>query len=644
MNRQSNRHQLRISLCVALLCLNYTSHASDHVGSYSPEVGRHYPDQVFWGDTHVHTSFSTGDANLNGGNTVSPAMAYRFARGETVTAVNGERVRLRRPLDFLVIADHAENLAIAWDLQTRHQAILAAPGGKALLNAFIAHINDGAPRPRLNTQALGEDYERSVWSRIVARADAYNDPGRFTTFSGYEWSSLGTIPRVFGNLHRVVIFKDSANTTRQIVPFGADDSPLPRDLWKFLQQYEDDTGGEVIAIPHNPNLSNGQMFDLTNASGEPIDTAYASLRQRFEPLMEVTQIKGDSEAHPLLSPDDPFADFETWHSWGAQTLAPDQHPCCINLPARDERERKQGDYARGALKRGLALEQSLGVNPYKVGLIGSTDTHASLSTADSDNYWGKYSSDYPKPSRMTDSRSDGWPTQFWNMSPAGYAAVWAKDNTRPEIFAAMKRREVYASTGPRITLRLFAGWDFEPRDQYSPNLAATGYATGIPMGGDLSTAPEGRAPRLLMQAARDPDGANLDRIQVIKGWIDSDGNTYEQVYNVAASDNRRIRNNRVKAVGNSVDLATATYINNIGDPELSAYWEDPDFDPAQAAFYYVRALEIPTPRWTAYDVVRFGMENVPDEIPMVSQERAYSSPIWYHPAVAVVGWGCRGGG
>jgi hypothetical protein len=617
-------------LAVVTVCIFVSAFALASDRPYSSVADHDFPRAVLWGDTHVHTSYSTGDANLLGRNTVSPEIAYRFARGETVTAVNGERVRLRRPLDFLVIADHAENLGVAFDLQTRHQALINAPGGPELLARYQAYAKDRSNRLAIDGKQLGERYEQSVWQRVVARADAYNDPGKFTAFAGYEWTSAGTYANVFGNLHRVVVFKDGAEKTSKIVPFGANDSRIPEDLWRFLDGYEKAQAGQAISIPHNPNLSNGQMFALTDARDRPLTSAYAELRSRFEPLMEITQFKGDSEAHPALSTRDEFADFETWHSWGGDSFTPDQHPCCRNVPEGDPMERKRGEYARAALLRGLELGAELGTNPFKLGFIGSTDTHSSLSTADSDNYWGKYSSDYPKPSRMVDSRSSGWPTPFWNMSPAGYAGVWATHNTRSAIFAALKRREVYASTGPRITLRFFGGWHFQASDAVAPDVPLTGYKKGVAMGADLSTAPDSRAPSFLVHAARDPEGANLDRIQIIKGWLAADG-AHERVYNVAASDNRRIRNGSVAPVGSSVNVATATYENTIGDPELAVVWQDPDFDPTQAAFYYVRVLEIPTPRWTAYDAVRFGLTDVPDEIPMTTQERAYSSPIWYSP-------------
>ena len=602
--------------------------------SYSPPADATHPDAVYWGDTHVHTSYSTGDANLMGLNVLSPAVAYRFARGETVTANNGMRVRIRKPLDFLVIADHAENLGVAASLRAGDPNLLEAPGGRELLAHFRAHQADpDAGRLRLPPHTLGDDYIRSVWSDVIAMADAYNDPGEFTAFSGYEWTSVGTVAGVFGNLHRVVLFRDDAGRTGRILPFSAYDSLHPEDLWAFLERYEADTGGQVIAIPHNGNTSNGAMFALTDSRGAPQDTPYAAMRSRFEPVYEVTQIKGDSETHPVLSPTDEFADFETWHSWAGGTMAPGAHPCCPDWDAVDFEERKRGEYARAALRRGLAQGAALGVNPFKYGLIGSTDSHSSFATADNDNFWGKYSITFPSPTRISDPMVTTWTRPFnWETGAAGYAAVWARANTREAIFDALKRREVYASTGPRITLRFFGGWGYTPEDALAPDVAKPGYAGGVPMGADLPSAPGAGAPTFLIAALRDPDGANLDRVQVVKGWLGDDGGTHERVYDVALSDGRASRaDGMAEPVGSTVDVRNASYTNAIGDPELRVTWRDPDFDPARPAFYYVRVLEIPTPRWTAYDARFFGIAERPEGIRMVSQERAYSSPIWYAP-------------
>ncbi len=601
--------------------------------SYSPDADRKYPDTVYWGDTHVHTSYSTGDANLMGGNVVSPAIAYRFARGETVTANNGMRVRIRRPLDFLVIADHAENLGVAASLRAGDPNLLAAPGGEALHDLFRAHQADpNAGRLRLPPHTLGNDYIRSIWSTVVATADAYNDPGQFTAFSGYEWSSLGTVDGVFGNLHRVVVFRDAAARTGRILPFSAYDSRHPEDLWGFLERYEARTGGRALAIPHNGNVSNGAMFALTDSHGGPQDADYAALRSRFEPVYEVTQIKGDSETHPVLSPTDEFADFETWNSWAGGTMEPGSHPCCPDWETADFEARKRGEYARSALRSGLAQQARLGVNPFKYGLIGSTDAHTSFATADNENFWGKYSMTFPSPTRISDPMVPTWPSPMnWETGAAGYAGVWARENTRAAVFDALQRREVYATTGPRMTVRFFGGWDFTPADALAADVARPGYARGVPMGGDLPPA-SGPVPTFVVVATKDPDGANLDRVQIVKGWLAEDGTTHERVHDVALSDGRAVGpDGSGEPVGSTVDVADASYTNAIGDPELRVTWTDPDFDGERPAFYYVRVLEIPTPRWTAYDAKFFGIRELPEGIRMVSQERAYTSPIWFSP-------------
>ncbi|MYE83078.1 MAG: DUF3604 domain-containing protein [Gammaproteobacteria bacterium] len=615
---------------IALLAASLTAAAQ----SYAPAANNDYATTVYWGDTHVHTSYSTGDANLMGLNVVSPTVAYRFARGETVTANNGMPVRIRKPLDFLVIADHAENLGVAASVRASDRNLLAAPGGRELLERFQAHQADpDAGRLRFAPHTLGDDYIRSVWGTVIADADAFNDPGEFTAFAGYEWTSVGTVAGVFGNLHRVVVFRDDAGRTGRILPFSAYDSRHPEDLWAFLERYEADTGGQVIAIPHNGNTSNGAMFALTDSRGAPQDARYAAMRSRFEPLYEVTQIKGDSETHPVLSPTDEFADFETWHSWAGGTMEPGYHPCCPDWGTADFEGRKRGEYARSALRRGLVQESLLGVNPFKYGLIGSTDAHTSFATADNDNFWGKYSITFPSPTRISDPMVTSWDTPLnWETGAAGYAAVWARENTREAIFDALKRREVYATTGPRITLRFFGGWGFASEDAFAPDVAMHGYARGVPMGADLPPRPGPAAPTFLIAALRDPAGANLDRIQVVKGWLEADGTTRERVHDVALADGRAVRaDGAVAPVGSTVDVAAASYTNAIGDPELRVTWTDPDFDPGRSAFYYVRVLEIPTPRWTAYDARFFGIEELPEGIRMVSQERAYSSPIWYAP-------------
>ena len=626
----------RTNTCgLAVLALAPAFLSAQQQDSYSPAANRSYPTNVYWGDTHVHTSLSY-DANSNG-NESSPSLPYRFARGDVVEAFNGMPVRIRRPLDFLVISDHAYALGVLASVQTGDPVLRQSEVGRRLIEALYEAYqspNARGPRGRVRSEVslvwrdIGGAFHQTIWNRVVAAAEEFNDPGTFTTFAGYEWTSRGSDPNanpvgsrhrdpavpdgINSTLHRVVIFKDGPDKTNTIVPFSREDSFDPEDLWRFLARYEAATGGEVMAIPHNGNLSNGEMFALTTLDGQPFTTEYARTRSRWEPLYEVTQIKGDSEAHPVLSPVDEFADFETWSRGLGRRI-----------------ELKKGEYARSALKRGLGLGETLGVNPFKFGLIGSTDSHAALPTADNDNFWGKFSPVVPSATRMLGQFPRGW-----QASAAGYAAVWSEENTRESIFAAMKRREVYASTGPRITVRFFGGWEFSSDDVHRPDFVRIGYEKGVPMGGDLSSAPTGSAPRFMIAALKDPDGANLDRVQVIKGWQDANGELHEQIYNVAVSDGRRVgRDGSVEPVGSTVDVADASYSNTIGDAQLMAFWQDPDFDPEEPAFYYVRTLEIPTPRWPAYDAKYFGVNpaDIPDEVRMVSQERVYTSPIWYTP-------------
>ncbi len=594
---------------------------------YSPFVNQRFPQLVFWGDTHLHTTYSP-DAGMVGNFNLGPADAYRFARGEQVEANNGMQVKLVRPLDFLVIADHAEYQGLMPVLRGGDPKLLENEVGKRWYNWFkegpegqMKVFLEFAEDLNTNTARIPfADIARSTWDFMGETADGYYQPGKFTAFIGYEWTST---PRG-NNLHRVVIFKDGAEKATQIVPFSSFDSTDPEDLWSFLANYEAKTGGRVLAIPHNSNLSNGLMFDDRRVNGEPLTRAYALARTRFEPLHEMTQMKGDSETHPRLSPEDEFADYETW---GTANLTGTAAQTDDMLP---------GNYARSAVKRGMELQLEIGLNPFKQGFIGSTDSHTSLATAGENNFFGKHSMVEPGPERwehvMIESQTDpSLTTWASDMTASGLAAVWATENTRAALFEAMERRETYATTGPRMLVRVFAGWDFTPEDMHRSDFAEHGYATGVPMGGDLTMAPAGEAPSLVIRALRDPDGANLDRVQVVKGWLDANGEAQERIYDVACADNRAVRDRRCeREVGSTVDVATASYANTIGDPLIFAHWTDPAFDPTAHAFYYVRVLEIPTPRWTAYDAFRFNVD-MSDDIPMVHQERAYTSPIWYTP-------------
>ena len=596
---------------------------------YSPYAGNTFPTRPLFGDTHLHTSQSF-DA-IAFGNFLGPDEAYRFARGEEVTSSTGQRARLSRPLDFLVVADHAENMGTMGEIKAGNPALMVDPqlkrwnqmlgaGADQAMNVYyeiMASVGgQGAPLPEA---VRSEKMIRSVWQKNVQAAEEYNDPGTFTALIGYEWSSnTGG-----NNLHRVVVFRDGAEKVERILPFSSFDSDNPEDLWKALQNYETETGGGVLAIPHNGNLSNGLMFPLANpVGGQPLTAEYARTRASLEPLMEATQTKGDGETHPLLSPDDEFADFERWDDGN------------LDLSVAKTPEMLEFEYARSALKNGLKLEAELGVNPYKYGMIGSTDAHTSLAAVEENNFFGKLPHAEPSAGRATHplAKFGDKEVMGWEVVSSGYAAVWATQNTREAIFDAMERKEVYATTGPRMFVRLFGGWDFVVADADTRSPAVVGYAKGVPMGGDLPPAPAGKSPTFLVAALKDPIGANLDRYQIVKGWMDAAGETHENVYDVAWSGDRKPgADGKLPPLGNTVNVANATWTNTIGAPELISVWTDPDFDPAERAFYYARVLEIPTPRWTAYDAKYFGVI-MPPEVPMTIQERAYTSPIWYSPA------------
>jgi len=599
---------------------------------YSPYAGRNFPTQVFWGDTHLHTGMSM-DAGAFGAR-LNPDDAYRFALGEELTSSTGLKVRLSRPLDFLVVADHSDNMGFFPRLYAGDPEMLADPTGKrwydmiqeggkagvdAAVEVIIAFSHNKFP-PAL-ASLPGSPAFRDAWDEALDAAEKYNKPGKFTAFIGYEWTSnTGGM-----NLHRVVVFRDDANKAGTIEPYttlaplGSDN---PRDLWDWLQRYEDKTGGRVLAIAHNGNLSNGIMFPIVDSfSGSAIDREYSETRARWEPLYEATQIKGDGEAHPFLSPNDEFADYETWDQGN------------LDLSALKENDMLQYEYARSALQVGLELEQKTGVNPYKFGMIGSTDSHTGLATAEEENFFGKHSGAEPGPKRWEHPMAQIGDLKYegWAMVSSGYAAVWARENTREALFDAMMRKETYATTGPRMLVRFFGGWEFTLADAQSRLPANEGYAKGVPMGGNLSMAPAGKAPSFLVAALKDAYSGNLDRIQIVKGWLDSNGGRQEKIYDVAWSGNRTAdANGKLSSVGNTVDVTNATWTNTIGAPELITVWEDPDFDPSLPSVYYARVIEIPTPRWTAYEAERFGVQMAP-EVPMITQERAYTSPIWYTP-------------
>jgi len=570
---------------------------------YSPYPQQNFPNQVYFGETHLHTSFST-DAGMIPG-------------------------RLSRPFDFVVVTDHSENLGLAPAVAVSDPDLLAIPWGKKLhdlvkdgkpmdaFDMFVAQIFKG------EDPLKGSSLPRTYWDLATTAADANNVPGAFTAFIGYEWSSA---PQG-ANLHRNIIYRDGKAIANSVLPFSSYDSTDPEDLWNYMSEFEKKTGGKMLAIAHNGNLSDGLMFDdVTLTTRKPLDRNYAERRMRWEPIYEVTQIKGDGETVPSLSPNDEFADYYTWEpaSFSALTTTPEMLP---------------KEYAREALKRGLAYQDKIGANPFKFGMIGSTDAHTSIPSTEEDSFFGKISAAEPSGSplryeELVNGRLSPDPetkTRLYESMAGGLTAIWARENTREALWDAMASKEVYATTGTRLMVRVFGGWNLVESDLDRSDFAEYGYANGVPMGGDLKDSPKGAAPTMLIRVLRDVDGANIDRIQIIKGWLDADGNTQERIYDVACADDRAIENRRCESpVGNTVNVAQASYSNSIGEPFLSAAWTDPDFNAQQHAFYYVRVLEIPTPTWLAFDVKYFGVK-LPDDAVMEGQERAYTSPIWYTP-------------
>ncbi len=603
--------------------------------AYSPYAKRNFPEQPFWGDSHLHTNLSM-DAGLFG-NRLSPQTAYRFARGEEVVSSTGQSVRLSRPLDWLVIADHSDGMGMVSDIASGKPALLAyeqaarwnkgmTEGGDAAVQAaldLISTFSQGKMDPEMFAlYSPGSKLYKNLWERVIDDAEAFNEPGRFTAFIGFEWTSL-----IKGaNMHRVVIMRDGPVRARQVVPYTTQPpvgSPDPRDLWRYLNTYVAKTDGEILAIAHNGNLSNGIMFPLeAQWNGKKFDDTYVTERSKWEPLYEITQIKGDGEAHPFLSPNDEFADYENWDIGN------------LDVSEAKTDDMLAGEYAREALKRGLVIETRLGTNPYKFGVVGATDSHTSLATAEEDNFFGKHTGYEPKVGRMSHPfmKTESGVIMGWQMVASGLGAVWATENTREAIFDAMQRKEVYGTTGPRMRVRFFGGWEFTEQDLNSRMPAVVGYQKGSPMGGDLRVMPKGaKAPSFMVYALRDPIGANLDRIQIVKGWLDAKGSTHEKIYDVVWSGDRKPGpGGKLPAVGNTVDVANANWTNSIGSADLGVVWTDPEFDPKQKAFYYARVLEIPTPRWSTYDAFRFGID-LPDGAPTSTQERAYTSPIWYGP-------------
>jgi hypothetical protein len=603
--------------------INPEAAAKAFAKAFSPYANRNYPTRVFWGDQHVHTGWSADAGGF--GCTLGPEEALRFARGEQVMSSAAGPAKLSRPLDWIAVTDHSDGAGTIFEIRDGNPSLMADPqikkwhdmmaagkGVDAASEIIVAQSNKRLPAAMKDPKLA-----RSIWQRNTAIMEKYNEPGRFTAFIGYEWTSNAGGG---DNLHRNVIYRDGKALADQVTPMTTFDSENPEDLWKWMADWERKTGGSLLAIPHNGNLSNGKMFALHTFLGNPLTREWAEARARWEPMYEITQMKGDGETQPTLSPNDEFAAFERWDKANLAGVA--------KKPGMLERE-----YARQALKEGLKLEQRLGANPFKFGFAAGTDTHTGLTTAEEDNFFGKHTGVEPSPHRIEHAviKTPEINVLGWQMAAAGYSGVWATENTRESLWDALKRKEAYGTTGPRITVRFFGGWDFDAKDAQTRLPAEAGYAKGVPMGGDLTKAPAGKSPTFLVAAAKDPLSGNLDRYQIVKGWMAADGTLHEKVHDVAWSGNRKPgANGKLPDVGNTVDIENATWTNSIGAPELIAVWKDPDFDPAVRAVYYGRVIEIPTPRWTAYDAKRFQIK-MPKEVPMTVTERAYTSPIWYTP-------------
>ncbi|MCM5662491.1 DUF3604 domain-containing protein [Galbibacter mesophilus] len=584
--------------------------------SKSSKIKENPDKNCFFGDLHLHTALSV-DANVFGA-TLGPEASYKYALGEEVEYL-GQKVKRHAPLDFLAVTDHAEYLGIMVEVRKPGSEISKTDLGKLLTssdpderNKAFAFLSGAVAS---NTRV--PDFEKpevlsNSWKHVIETAERYNDPGKFTSLVGFEWTSApGTANKAQQNIHRCVIFK-GADVPEQT--YSSFDSPDPEDLWTYLEKARA-TGDDVIAIPHNGNISNGLMFDTKTLSGEPLTKEYAIRRMANEPLTEIAQGKGQSETHPELSPNDEFADYEIYETLlGSQTTAKYQ----------------TGSYVRQAYGVGQELQEKLGVNPFKYGLEGGTDYHSALSTTDEDGYPGSHglTDDQRNPEKLFTEATGTIGEPPVKLAAAGLTGVWAESNTRESIFEALKRKECFGTSGVRMKVRLFAGWDYTADLLKQNNWIKQAYAKGVPMGGDLPLASGN--PKFLVQALKDPNSGNLDRIQIIKVTT-KNGKSSEKVFDVVWSgDRKRDEKGKVPAVGNTVDMKTATYTNTIGSTELIGYWEDTDFNPDAYTTYYARVLEIPTPRWSTQLAVKNNLP-VSKTVPPIIQERAWTSPVWYSP-------------
>ena len=611
---------------ILILTLSLSAGEASAAAEISPSAepasaATHPLRDVYFGNLHVHTGWSF-DAFINGAFT-DPDSAYRWAKGESIpNPVEGAALQINSPLDWYIVSEHAEYLGalpLMADPESpvsKHPLAADITGDDAVksFDAYTTISNGMYSVPPQVDPVLGDPkLAMSIWSQVVEIADRHYEPGKFTTMAGYEWTSAPD----WRNIHRVVFFRDTAHVPE--APFSALDSNVPEDLWRWMDEQRK-AGNDLLAIPHNGNASDGIMFPVGKTyGGSDLNAGYAAARMRNEPLYELTQIKGTSETHPALFPNDEFGDFELWDYTLAATATPPEH--------------KQGGYAREALIRGLKLQSEGKGNPFKYGFIGDSDTHNGAAAIEEDNYTGKFGFEIDPKHRLQGPPgvSAAAARQVRQFSSGGVAGVWAHANTRDGIFEALKRRETFATSGPRLKVRFFGGFGLAEFTPGSESGLQRAYKEGVPMGGELTSARDGDAPTFVVHAIKETDGANLDRIQIIKGWVDADGEQRSRIYDVALSNDRKPGpDGKIAPVGNTVKEADATYTNAIGDAQLSVTWTDPDFDASQPALYYARVLQIPTPRWSTYDAARTGLER-PKDVPVSIQERAWTSPIWYTP-------------
>lgn len=626
------KKQIHLFLCTAFLlgvysCKKTTNQstiedATEEVTLTNEEITRtadYNPlKNAYFGQTHLHTGWSFDEAFYNV--RVGPENAYKHARGEKVKHPYGYDVQLKLPLDFMVVSEHAEYMGVLIQMYDPNNPLSKHPLAKQLVESgndeakstkgFYTLVSqtiqpDGTTKPdsTLNTSSL----KKSVWDAYIKITNDFYEPGKFTTLAGYEWSSQPNM----SNLHRNVIFRSTDNLP---TPFSYFDSQIPEDLWEWMD-FQRNNGTELLAIPHNGNLSNGIMFALEDSYGNPISKDYAETRMRNEKLTEIIQTKGQSETHPLMSPNDEFSGFEIW-------TKPVAGPGTVKVV--------ETNYVRNAFRNGMLMKKKLGVNPFKYGVVGGGDIHTSIVSHEEYEHSGEHNLKSSTPEARLLNIVPNEPSKI-EQGTAGLSCVWAEENTRESIYDAMERKETWATSGPRITIRVFGGYDFGNTQPSDSNWAEIGYKNGAPMGSDIPKNSDGKPVKLMIWALKGPNSGNLDRVQVVKGWIDSEGNSQEKIYNVAWGGDRKLdANGKLPNVGNTVDIPNASYTNTIGSPELKTVWTDPDFDASQQAFYYLRVLEIPTPRWSTYDAKVLGIEP-PKDFPATIQERAWSSPIWYTP-------------